>query len=130
MNVSFFSFSSICVFLFVLLAAVIVVVLGGILFFKSRKKNHAPAKAYLAAQDFDGFAAYLVEHIGGAQNIKRLEHCVNRLRLEVENPDLVDEKALKNTDISGLMRPEKTKIQLVIGSRTKAVFDALKSLVG
>ncbi len=54
---------------------------------------------------------------------------MSRLRLEVKNPDLVNEKPIKAAGIAGLMRPEKTKVQLIIGSKVSLVSDALKSLV-
>ena len=37
---------------------------------------------------------------------------MSRLRLEVKNPELVNEKPIKAAGIAGLMRPEKTKVQL------------------
>ncbi len=43
--------------------------------------------------------------------------------------DLVNEKPIKAAGIAGLMRPEKTKVQLIIGSKVSLVSDALKSLV-
>ena len=40
-------------------------------------------------------AADLLAGLGGSDNIVEIEPCITRLRTEVENPSLVDEKALK-----------------------------------
>ncbi|MBS5150800.1 MAG: PTS transporter subunit EIIB [Butyricicoccus pullicaecorum] len=111
-----------------LLAAAVVVLLG--LYLVSRRKNNSSAGTdYLAAQDYSGLAKVILDNIGGAQNLSRFDHCVSRLRLEVKNPELVNEKPIKAAGIAGLMRPEKTKVQLIIGSKVQLVSDALKSLV-
>lgn len=112
-----------------LLAAAAIVLLGLYLVRRSRRPNSRTGINYLAAQDYAGLAKVILDSIGGAQNLSRFDHCVSRLRLEVKNPDLVNEKPIKAAGIAGLMRPEKTKVQLIIGSKVPLVSDALKSLV-
>lgn len=114
-----------------LVLSVAAIVLLGLFFVrKSRKQSSGGiGKNYLAEEDYAGLAKVILDNIGGAQNLSKFDHCVSRLRLEVKNPDLVNEKPIKSAGIAGLMRPEKTKVQLIIGSKVSAVSDALKSLV-
>lgn len=115
----------------ILVLAVAVVVLLGVFFVRRSRgqKNSSTGTNYLAMEDYAGLAKVILDNIGGAQNLSKFDHCVSRLRLEVKNPDLVNEKPIKAAGIAGLMRPEKTKIQLIIGSKVQLVSDALKSLV-
>ena len=115
----------------VVLAVVASVLLGVFFMRRSRgQKNSSTGVNYLAAEDYAGLAKVILDNIGGAQNLSKFDHCVSRLRLEVKNPDLVNEKPIKAAGIAGLLRPEKTKVQLIIGSKVQLVSDALKSLVG
>lgn len=113
----------------ILLGVAVVVLLGVFFFRRSHGQSGSAGRNYLAEQDYAGLATVILDNIGGAQNLSKFDHCVSRLRLEVKNPDLVNEKPIKAAGIAGLLRPEKTKIQLIIGSKVGAVSDALKSLV-
>ena len=43
-------------------------------------------------------AKEILEHIGGKENIKSVEHCATRLRLILKDKSLIDEKAIENID--------------------------------
>ena len=43
-------------------------------------------------------AKEILEHVGGKENIKSIEHCATRLRLIVNNKDMINEKAIENID--------------------------------
>ena len=43
-------------------------------------------------------AKQILEHIGGKENIKSIEHCATRLRIIVNDKDRIDEKAIENID--------------------------------
>lgn len=43
-------------------------------------------------------AKEILEHIGGKENIKSIEHCATRLRIIVNDKDKIDEKAIENID--------------------------------
>lgn len=110
--------------------AVVAAVLLGVFFVRRSRGQQNTGINYLAQEDYAGLAKVILDNIGGAQNLSKFDHCVSRLRLEVKNPDLVNEKPIKAAGIAGLLRPEKTKVQLIIGSKVQLVSDALKSLVG
>jgi len=43
-------------------------------------------------------AKQILEHIGGKENIKSIEHCATRLRIIVKDKEQIDEKAIENID--------------------------------
>lgn len=43
-------------------------------------------------------AKQILEHIGGKENIKSIEHCATRLRIIVNDKGKIDEKAIENID--------------------------------
>ncbi len=115
-----------------ILCVVAVLIFGAVFYFmrKPKSKSISTGKNYLAEEDYTGLAQVILDNLGGAQNLVSFDHCVSRLRLEVKDAGLVNEKPIKSTGIAGLMRPEKTKVQLIIGKKVRLVADALKTLIG
>lgn len=53
--------------------------------------------------------------LGGAANLRDVGACTTRLRLVVNNQDVVDEAALKALGARGIIRPSATALQVVVG---------------
>ena len=85
-------------------------------------------KIELANDDFTGMAQVILEGLGGKENIVSIDHCITRLRLEVKDRLLVDEKKIKSSGASGVIRPGKTSVQVVIGPKVQFVYEAFKKL--
>ncbi len=83
----------------------------------------------LANNDFTAMASGILEGLGGKDNIASAEHCITRLRLEVKDPMLVDEKKIKAAGAAGVIRPGKTAVQVIIGPKVQFVFDELNALL-
>ena len=73
-------------------------------------------------------AAIILEGVGGKENVTSIDHCITRLRLEVKDRLLVDEKKIKASGASGVIRPGKTSVQGVIGPKVQFVHDEFKKL--
>ena len=58
-----------------------------------------------------------------------VDNCVTRLRLEVKDHTLVNEKKIKAAGAAGVIRPGKTSVQVVIGTKVQFVADELKGLL-
>ena len=86
-------------------------------------------KIELANNDFTAMAKIILEGLGGADNIAELDHCITRLRLEVKDNLKVDEKKIKSSGISGIIRPSKTAVQVIVGPKVQFVFDEMEKLV-
>jgi PTS system N-acetylglucosamine-specific IIC component len=83
----------------------------------------------LKNNDFTGVAKVILEALGGSANIKALDNCVTRLRIELNDPLKADDPKIKSTGVLGIMHPTKTSIQIVVGTQVQFVADAMKSLM-
>ncbi len=83
----------------------------------------------LANNDYTGMAKIILEGCGGKENIVSAEHCITRLRLEVKDRLLVDEKKIKSSGASGVIRPGKTSVQVVVGPKVQFVYDEFKKMI-
>ena len=85
-------------------------------------------KIELANNDFTAMAEIIMEGVGGKDNLVSIDHCITRLRLEVKDRLLVDEAKIKSSGASGVIRPGKTSVQVIIGPKVQFVFDEFKKL--
>ena len=85
-------------------------------------------KIELANDDYTAMAQIILEGLGGKENVTSIDHCITRLRLEVKDNTLVDEKKIKSSGASGVIRPSKTTVQVVIGPKVQFVHDEFKKL--
>lgn len=84
--------------------------------------------AFLDADSAD-LAANLMEALGGKDNIRKVEHCVTRLRLELVDTDLVDTELLES-QVAGSLVLDKQNMQLIIGLTVEPLADAFNSQLG
>ncbi|WKA55421.1 N-acetylglucosamine-specific PTS transporter subunit IIBC [Planococcus shixiaomingii] len=67
--------------------------------------------------------------LGGTDNIVAVDYCTTRLRLTVKDADRVNEKELKRSGARGLMKVNKTNVQVVIGTAVEFLADAMKQRI-
>ena len=85
-------------------------------------------KIELANDDYTTMAQIILEGLGGKENVTSIDHCITRLRLEVKDRLLVDEKKIKSSGASGIIRPGKTAVQVVIGPKVQFVYEEFKKI--
>ena len=85
-------------------------------------------KIELANDDYTTMAQIILEGVGGKENLVSIDHCITRLRLEVKDRLLVDEKKIKSSGAAGVIRPGKTSVQVIIGPKVQFVHDEFKKL--
>ncbi|WP_061840048.1 beta-glucoside-specific PTS transporter subunit IIABC [Tetragenococcus halophilus] len=70
-------------------------------------------------------ATFIVEHIGGQENVDSLVHCATRLRFKLRDTSKVDEKALK--DHPGVLTAVESggQYQVVIGNHVAKVYQEI-----
>ena len=86
-------------------------------------------KIVLANDDFTAIAKQILIGLGGKDNIKEIDYCATRVRLEVGDYTQVDEKEIKKAGIAGVIRPSKTSVQVVVGPKVQFVHDELKKML-
>jgi PTS system, glucose-like IIB component len=82
----------------------------------------------LANNDFTQVAAVILKGVGGKENVVSIDNCVTRLRLEIKDQTKIDEKVIKSAGVSGIIRPGKTSVQVVVGTQVQFVADEFKKL--
>ena len=85
-------------------------------------------KVTLANNDYTAVAATVLEGIGGKENVVSVDNCITRLRLEIKDYTLIDEKKIKAAGVAGVIRPSKTAVQVIIGTQVQFVADEFKKL--
>ena len=85
-------------------------------------------KIELANNDYTAIAATILEGLGGKENVVSIDNCITRLRLEVKDNTAVDEKKIKSAGVAGVVRPGKTSVQVIIGTKVQFVADEFKKL--
>lgn len=75
-------------------------------------------------------AALIIEALGGAGNIKKVDNCYTRLRLILDNPGLVKEDVLKNQTAANGVIIKGSNVQVVYGLKVNAVRRAVDQALG
>ena len=70
-----------------------------------------------------------IEYLGGKENILKVDNCATRLRLEVGDSSLIDDKKLKSIGARGVVRLDKNSAQVIIGTNVEFVADGIKTLM-
>lgn len=86
------------------------------------------SNAVLANNNYTEVAKIILEGLGGPSNITSIDNCITRLRLEVKDSTLVNEKKIKSSGVSGVIRPGKTSVQVIVGTQVQFVADEFKKL--
>ncbi len=89
----------------------------------------AEKKVVLSNNDFTEVASIILEGLGGKENVTSLDNCVTRLRLEIKDYTQVDEKKIKSAGVAGVMRPSKTAVQVIVGTKVQFVADEMKKML-
>lgn len=89
----------------------------------------AEKKAVLSNSDFTEVASIILEGLGGKGNVTSLDNCITRLRMEIKDYTLVDEKKIKSAGVAGVMRPGKTSVQVIVGTKVQFVADEMKKML-
>jgi PTS system N-acetylglucosamine-specific IIC component len=74
-------------------------------------------------------AAKILENIGGPANIRSIDACITRLRLNVNDDKAVKDSALKQLGASGVMRLGQGAVQIVFGPQSEQIKDDIKKLM-
>ncbi|MET0235832.1 MAG: PTS glucose/sucrose transporter subunit IIB [Kibdelosporangium sp.] len=76
----------------------------------------------------DERAAKILAAIGGAGNVIELEPCITRLRCELEDDSLVDERALRALGVHGVVRMGGA-VQIVVGPEADTIASDIEDLL-
>ncbi len=77
---------------------------------------------------YDSVSALIIKGLGGKQNLSDVDCCATRLRVTVNNPDIVDEEALKASGASGVIK-KGNGIQIIYGPQVSVVKSRLEEFL-
>lgn len=72
-------------------------------------------------------AEQILAALGGVNNVVDLEPCITRLRVEVTDPEQVDEARLKETGAFGVVRSGRV-VQVIVGPEADNLAAELEAL--
>lgn len=94
-----------------------------------KKKETENAGVVKADLDHAGIAANILSALGGKGNIQKASCCATRLRFQLKDGSVVDEKALKSAGASGVIRSNPTACQVILGTQVRFVYEELQKLL-
>jgi PTS system N-acetylglucosamine-specific IIC component len=82
-----------------------------------------------ASDKYEVMAARFIKDIGGKRNITNVDNCTTRLRLTVADSEIADSAAIKHHGAHGVVKVNKTNLQVIIGTDVEFVADAMRKLI-
>ena len=92
-------------------------------------KNGGAETPSMTSAESEAMASGLLKALGGKENIIKMDYCATRLRFTIKDYTAVDEKAVKAAGSAGVIRPDKTPCQVIIGTKVQFVYDELKKML-
>lgn len=89
----------------------------------------AERKIKLMGDDYTAMAKIILQGLGGKDNIKDFDYCATRIRTEIKDYTLVDEKCIKDAGVAGVVRPAKNVVQVIVGPKVQFVHDEMKKML-
>ncbi|OPJ56264.1 PTS transporter subunit EIIC [Alkalithermobacter paradoxus] len=74
-------------------------------------------------------ALSVLKALGDSENIKHIDACITRLRLEVKDPSKVDKAKLKALGSAGVLDAGGGSVQVIFGTEAEGLKDEIKSLM-
>lgn len=88
------------------------------------------ASVLLKEKNWPAIAGIVIEGLGGKDNIVNVENCISRLRVDLKDPNKVDQIKIKDSGCAGIFFPSANHIHVVFGPHVEfvrhAVDDAMK----
>ncbi|WMY73261.1 N-acetylglucosamine-specific PTS transporter subunit IIBC [Buttiauxella selenatireducens] len=79
-------------------------------------------------QDVSQLARQYVAAVGGSANLTGIDACITRLRLNVKDSSLVNEALAKRLGATGVIRLNKTSVQIIVGFVAEKIANAMKTV--
>jgi len=77
----------------------------------------------------DNEAMLFVKALGGKANIVDTDACITRLRMSVVDSSILDDESFKALGANGVIRPDKSSIHIVLGTKAEGVAEGIRSVL-
>lgn len=92
------------------------------------RKGKKEEESNLYTADFKKLGKNILKACGGGENIVSIDSCITRLRLEVSDPEAVNEKKLKAIGAMGVFK-QGPYVQIIIGPQVHFIMEEMKLVV-
>lgn len=79
--------------------------------------------------DYKRMAREVLNEVGGPENVSNMTHCATRLRLNLKNTEIVNDKAVKSIDGVVDVVNKAGQYQILIGTEVPKLYDEFENLV-
>ncbi len=91
-------------------------------------------KDYLAAKEgktseINKLSNAVINAYGGKENIKNVDACITKLRIQVIDPNKVDKKQLMDLGARGVVNPSKQSVYAVFGTQADRIKNEMKDII-
>ncbi|HHW68308.1 MAG: N-acetylglucosamine system or component [Epulopiscium sp.] len=83
----------------------------------------------IADKGLSGLAREYIKKLGGKSNIVEVDSCITRLRLTVNDASIIKDEELKALGATGVLRPNKKNLQVVVGTKAELIANEIKRLL-
>lgn len=92
------------------------------------KKDYLAAKSGQATSEINQLANAVIKAYGGRENIKNVDACITKLRIQVVDPSKVNKSALLQLGAKGVMTPSKQSVYAVFGTNADRIKNEIKDI--
>ncbi|MBO7231652.1 MAG: PTS transporter subunit EIIC [Bacteroidales bacterium] len=93
---------------------------------KSKSPSHK-AEETAKTSSLDTQADIILQALGGKANIRQLDHCTTRLRIELNDLQIVDQAGIKATKVNGIIVSGENSLQIVVGPKVQFLAESMKA---
>lgn len=90
-----------------------------------REKEPSMDNVLIREKRYDEIATIVIEALGGRDNIKNVDNCITRLRIDLNEVNVIDSDLLKTSGCSGIFLPAPKHIHIVFGPMVEFVRNAV-----
>lgn len=84
----------------------------------------------MKSKSYDELARFIIEKVGGKENVNALTHCITRLRFTLKDESAADTQALKGKEGVIDIIQRGGQYQVVVGNQVGAIYDAVMTQGG
>ena len=95
-----------------------------------RDEEGAVDNILIQEKRFDEIAAIAIEALGGPENIKTVENCITRLRIDFGDKNKINANRLKESGCSGIFFPSSGHIHIVYGPMVEFIRNEVEKQLG
>ncbi len=92
------------------------------------KKDYLANKTGKATSEINQLSNAVIKAYGGRENIKNVDACITKLRIQVADQSKVNKKALLDLGAKGVMTPSKQSVYAVFGTQADRIKNEIKDI--